>query len=117
MATSIESRVDVNPTKLTKRYLLVAPIVVGMSGLSIVMSLILPEVMPYQSHLRREQPSKSHSELYQEVSIKADLNHDGATTQEEWMEVYRALGVHFDAYTSNPAKDLSSEQLNFYLER
>lgn len=55
-----------------------------------------------------------YKQLYQEVSIEADINKDGVTTVEEWKEVYKKLGVQFDEL--NPIK-LSENRLNEYLGR
>ena len=60
---------------------------------------------------------KKYSNLYQKVSVKADMNYDGMTNQKEWAEVYRKLGIHFDVYTSNPKNGLTSSQLEKYLSQ
>jgi hypothetical protein len=51
-----------------------------------------------------------NSQLTQEVSILADKNQDRATTSDEWANVYKELGVRYDAFSSNPTKDLTVGQ-------
>ena len=60
---------------------------------------------------------KKHSRLYKESSIKADINKDEITTEKEWAQVYKQLGIQFDTYTSNPERDLTKEQLEQYLTK
>jgi len=52
--------------------------------------------------------------LTQKVSVIADKlgNNDGATTSSEWAEVYKELGVRYDAHNYNP---LTTEQKEKYI--
>jgi len=54
-------------------------------------------------------------ELEQKVSITADANgnNDGATTSDEWAEVYKSLGLRYDVHNYKP---LTIKQRKEYLE-
>jgi hypothetical protein len=56
-----------------------------------------------------------NNQLTQEVSILADANNDKATTSDEWANVYKELGVRYDAFSSNPTKDLTMGQKESYI--
>jgi len=54
--------------------------------------------------------------LYDQVSRVADTDNENGTTQDEWAPVYSELGLHYDAFASNPQRDLSDRQLIRYLD-
>lgn len=76
---------------------------------SILLSLPL---IPAQRGLERE---RLYEQLYEQVKITPDINNDGFTSLEEWVDVYRTIGLHFDESSSNPKEDLSISQLERYL--
>ncbi len=55
--------------------------------------------------------------LYEQVSKAADINEDSRTSRDEWVEVYRELGVHYNIRKYNPKSDLSIKQMKRYLEK
>jgi len=55
-------------------------------------------------------------QLTREVSILTDTNKDGATTSDEWAKVYKEFGIRYDAFSSNPDKDLTIRQKESYLD-
>lgn len=48
----------------------------------------------------------------QRVAAVADMNKDNRTTTDEWAQVYRSLGIHFDEVRP---RNLTSEECNNYL--
>jgi hypothetical protein len=68
-----------------------------------------PILAPFIYLMERE---NQREDLKHEASIVADANRDGITSYDEWANVYRTVGVHYDP--SNP-KDLTLNQLESYL--
>lgn len=52
--------------------------------------------------------------LKYEVSVLADKDMDGITSQNEWADVYRSVGMQ---YNSDNTKDLTLNQLRQYLDQ
>jgi hypothetical protein len=40
--------------------------------------------------------SEKQNALYEKASIAADADKDGVTTTDEWKDVYKKLGIHYD---------------------
>ncbi len=59
----------------------------------------------------REQ-EKIRLNLQNQVSIIADINKDGITSQSEWARVYNSLGIQYDFLNK---RDLTSTELKDYL--
>ncbi len=85
--------------------------VVIVGGLVAVMSTLSIGVILISNY------DRERNNLYQKTSIKADVDGNRATTHEEWAQVYKQLGLHFDVYTSSPKKDLTANQLEKYLSQ
>ena len=51
--------------------------------------------------------------LLNQAAIKADTNKDGITTKDEWREVYRKLGIHYDEL--HPPVEISASDLERFV--
>lgn len=65
--------------------------------------------------------NKSKIHLTQQVSLAADLynkgvgRRDGKTDHNEWTNVYKEFGLHYDIHMSDPLTDLTKKQKKQYL--
>jgi len=66
----------------------------------------------HYSQKSRHQYNQSHNQ----VLVKADKNKDGITTEQEWIEVYKTLGIQYDAVSPSNPRELSTSDLERYLE-
>ena len=70
-------------------------------------SAFIPSEDEYIENLRKTSYELNN---FIEVSKLADTNKDGSISNNEWAEIYKTIGLEYNA-SSNPAKDLDNGQL------